>query len=359
MIWLALSLFVHPGVAGAPAPAAPAATPVPAGAVVVTIAASGGISVGGGAALACPPDWCGNTFPALESTLSDAFTAAPAAPLSMVVAPGARFDAVSSVIRAARALGFSRIWWTAEGEPSGWELPPEPEGGLIRAVGTVGGTLPSTAPPPPLTVQIGRAGTAASRYRLDDKRQPNRPGGEVDLDWLGAQAAADRKAFPTEASVFVDADGALPAAAVRPALQVLQREGYATMNVYARRDTPKAPPQALTLGKDPIVLGALDTADIAKVIQPKLAKVEACYVKARKARPELAGKVVLKFVISARGTVDSTAIKSTTLGDAAVEECLAKTIGALKFPAPRGGGIVIVSWPFTFSAVSDSGQTPP
>ncbi len=349
MSWLALSLCVT---------AAFADTPVPAGAVAVSVGTTGGIRVAGGAAMACPPDWCGSAFPALEANLADAHAAAPAAPLSMVVAPGAPFDAVSSVIQAARGLGFAEILWSAEGEPSAWTLPPVPLA-LVHAVGTHDGPLADAPPPPPpLIVYLGAGGTAASRYVLNEQRQPNRPDGGVDLEWLGAAAAADRKAFPSELGVYVDVELPASAESVRAALRVLEHQGYARMDAFSRRAPAPAAP-GLSVSENPIILGALDAEEIGRVIKPSLAEVDRCYTAALKSRPALAGVVVVKFVINAGGTVDSTTIKSTTLGDAEVEACLARAVRPLKFPKPKGGGIVIVSWPIKFSSTEPAEGPPP
>ena len=97
-----------------------------------------------------------------------------------------------------------------------------------------------------------------------------------------------------------------------------------------------------------IVMGALDRRDIDAYIRRNLAKVLWCYQKGLEKNPELVGRVVFNFIISESGDVSSVKVHRTTLGSAEVENCVAEQIKKIKFPAPKGGGIVIVNYPFTF-----------
>lgn len=98
----------------------------------------------------------------------------------------------------------------------------------------------------------------------------------------------------------------------------------------------------------PIILGALDKNVIDRVIHENVGAVKACYEQGLMRGPSLAGKVVVKFVIAKDGSVSSAVMKSSNLGDAEVEACISQALMGLSFPAPAGGGIVIVSYPFMF-----------
>lgn len=102
------------------------------------------------------------------------------------------------------------------------------------------------------------------------------------------------------------------------------------------------------VGDETFVVGALDRTDIDAYIRRNLAKVLWCYENGLKKNPELAGRVVINFIISESGDVISSKVLRTTLGNAEVENCVAEQIKKIKFPAPKGGGIVIVTYPFTF-----------
>ena len=103
---------------------------------------------------------------------------------------------------------------------------------------------------------------------------------------------------------------------------------------------------------DPIILGALDKAAIDGVIRRHLAQIRYCYQRELTKDPELAGKVVVKFVISADGTVRQASVKSSTMDNASVEQCVAARIERMVFPEVQGGGIVIVAYPFVFKSAS-------
>lgn len=66
--------------------------------------------------------------------------------------------------------------------------------------------------------------------------------------------------------------------------------------------------------------------------------------------PELSGKVVVKFVISATGSVASATVTESTLDEPSVETCIVNKVKRWVFPEPAGGGIVVVNYPFIFSS---------
>jgi TonB family protein len=105
--------------------------------------------------------------------------------------------------------------------------------------------------------------------------------------------------------------------------------------------------------------GPLPPAVIRRVIRRGLGPIRYCYEKALLRRPKLAGRVVVHFTISSRGRVQSSRVKSSTLGAPKVAHCVAARVRRLVFPAPLGGGIVKVNYPFVFKptgAQSKSGK---
>lgn len=99
----------------------------------------------------------------------------------------------------------------------------------------------------------------------------------------------------------------------------------------------------------PITLGTLDKALIDGVIKKHMGEYRRCYQRELYRDGSLDGKVVLKFVIGNDGGVTYTAVQSTTLAHGSVEACVAERFLRLRFPEPKGGGIVIVKYPFIFS----------
>ena len=69
-------------------------------------------------------------------------------------------------------------------------------------------------------------------------------------------------------------------------------------------------------------------------------------------KPELEGRVILNFTISADGSVAKSKTYRTTMNDEATEACLNSQMKLLRFPQPKGRGIVIAKYP-SFSAQTD------
>ena len=103
------------------------------------------------------------------------------------------------------------------------------------------------------------------------------------------------------------------------------------------------------VGGDPIILGALDRSLIDEVIKRHMNQIRYCYQRELTKNPALGGKIVIKFTIAKDGTVSTASSKSTTMNNAAVEQCIVQRFLRMQFPEPKGGGIVIVSYPFIFS----------
>ncbi|MBE8221913.1 MAG: AgmX/PglI C-terminal domain-containing protein [Bdellovibrionales bacterium] len=103
---------------------------------------------------------------------------------------------------------------------------------------------------------------------------------------------------------------------------------------------------SLQVGRESIESGGLDKAAIAAVIQAHLSEVRFCYEKALQGQPDLKGRVVVGFLIKANGLVKTAKIKASSLNFPSVEFCIVKHLKLWKFPYPRGGAIVKVSYPF-------------
>jgi len=101
---------------------------------------------------------------------------------------------------------------------------------------------------------------------------------------------------------------------------------------------------------DPIILGALDKSLIDRVIKEHLGKIRYCYHQELNKNPGLSGKLVVRFVIAKDGSVSTANTKVSTLKNPTVEKCVNARFMRMRFPAPKGGGIVIVSYPFEFKS---------
>ncbi|NUM89376.1 MAG: AgmX/PglI C-terminal domain-containing protein [Bdellovibrionales bacterium] len=98
--------------------------------------------------------------------------------------------------------------------------------------------------------------------------------------------------------------------------------------------------------------GGLDKSLIAAVVQQNLGQIKHCYEKHLIVDPNLAGKIVAQWTIVKNGTVASSSVKKSTMNSAPVENCIVAKIKTWKFPLPKGGGNVIVSYPFLFKPMN-------
>ncbi|MFN7147241.1 MAG: AgmX/PglI C-terminal domain-containing protein, partial [Myxococcota bacterium] len=106
---------------------------------------------------------------------------------------------------------------------------------------------------------------------------------------------------------------------------------------------------AIRVDEGMITIGALDKALVDQVVKRNMAQIRYCYQRELTKNPSLGGKVTVKFVIAKDGSVSTASTKSSTLANAAVESCINGRFLRFQFPEPKGGGIVVVSYPFLFS----------
>ena len=95
--------------------------------------------------------------------------------------------------------------------------------------------------------------------------------------------------------------------------------------------------------------GSLDKEIIRRVIVDHIHEVKACYDQQLVKRPRLKGRITVQFTINATGAVAESVLSDTTMNNAQVSDCVVAAIRNWKFPAPEGGGIVIVTYPFNFT----------
>ncbi|MCA9684336.1 MAG: AgmX/PglI C-terminal domain-containing protein [Myxococcales bacterium] len=97
------------------------------------------------------------------------------------------------------------------------------------------------------------------------------------------------------------------------------------------------------------VQGALDKDIIRRIVRAHINEVRSCYNAGLTKDPNLQGRVAVNFVITGTGMVASAVVQESTIKDASVGNCIAKAVKRWKFPKPRGGGNVIVTYPFNLS----------
>ncbi len=104
--------------------------------------------------------------------------------------------------------------------------------------------------------------------------------------------------------------------------------------------------------RDLTVDEGLTKEEVAKVIHSHLNEIRYCYESAILRDPNLAGKLLVDFKIGANGSVPNAKANETAELGVNVSQCLVNKLKTWKFPLPRGGVIVAVSYPFIFKSLS-------
>jgi len=97
-----------------------------------------------------------------------------------------------------------------------------------------------------------------------------------------------------------------------------------------------------------VIMGSLKRSIIGENIDKYSKDYENCYRTALLQSPDIEGKIIVGIVISGKGSVLSAQINRSTTNNEIVEKCVVEVTKKLQFPAPKGGGIVIVNYPFVF-----------
>jgi pSer/pThr/pTyr-binding forkhead associated (FHA) protein len=105
-------------------------------------------------------------------------------------------------------------------------------------------------------------------------------------------------------------------------------------------------------GEEAEAVGGLDKSLIAAVVQANIGQIKHCYERQLIVDPNIFGKVVANWTINKDGLVSVSSIKTSTMNSKPVENCIAGKIKNWNFPKPKGGGQVLVSYPFMFKSLN-------
>jgi TonB family protein len=94
--------------------------------------------------------------------------------------------------------------------------------------------------------------------------------------------------------------------------------------------------------------GTLDKELVRKVIQDHRSQIRTCYESLLNQFPNLGGKVQVQFTIGADGRVLVSRVAQSSASNGQLEQCVSSRVRLWQFPKPKGGGTVVVSYPFIF-----------
>jgi hypothetical protein len=112
-----------------------------------------------------------------------------------------------------------------------------------------------------------------------------------------------------------------------------------------RDRVPRGP--AVSIGEAVGVGDGLPRDVIRRQIRLRRAQFSHCYEQELIRRPDLAGRVMIRFIIGQQGQVISSNVAENSMDGSTVGQCVAQVVHRISFPAPRQG-VVVVNYPFTF-----------
>lgn len=93
------------------------------------------------------------------------------------------------------------------------------------------------------------------------------------------------------------------------------------------------------------VSGRLDRKTVQRIIRRNLSGIKWCYQDALQRDPKLRGKVTLSFTILPNGRLEKPQASNPSIKDEKLLTCIKGKMGRWKFPAPKDGGVVRVTYP--------------
>lgn len=108
---------------------------------------------------------------------------------------------------------------------------------------------------------------------------------------------------------------------------------------------------AIPLANDAKIDQGLDRSQIQATIMRYLSQVRACYEEGLKRNQGLIGQVTMNFEVNGGGNLNFARVQRSSLNDRPVEDCISQKMMNWKFPQPRGGVNVKVSYPFMLRPV--------
>ena len=99
----------------------------------------------------------------------------------------------------------------------------------------------------------------------------------------------------------------------------------------------------------PTVTGTLDRDIIRRIVRAHINEVRHCYNQALVRDLATKGRVGVRFTIGASGRVQTATAKTSSTGDEKLDTCVVDAVERWRFPKPKGGGEVVVTYPFVLT----------
>jgi hypothetical protein len=155
--------------------------------------------------------------------------------------------------------------------------------------------------------------------------------GAVD-PFSGTLDSGGSRGFATQGSVGAGTSGGMGE-------KIKGKKGLDKLKFKERKLTPVAIAQTAR------VSGRLDRKTVQRIIRQNLSGIKWCYQDALQRNKSLKGKVKLAFTILPNGNVANPSAINPSIKDQKLLSCIKKRMKRWRFPAPKEGGVVKVSYP--------------
>lgn len=248
--------------------------------------------------------------------------------------------------------------------------------GLLRVVATPWMPLPTRKPPPELAERVDatiRAVVAERRAAMTP--QPRRTAAEAIRLLMGGGGGFGGGGLGASVAAAVDMLGAGPGASGDGLTGMGARDTGGGIGpgggpglgggdgLPGLRAGPTGPIEFKS-GKKPVDIicttceltaPGYDRDLILKVVRRHQNEIRFCYESQLNQEPSLAGKVTVEWTIGGSGAVASAQIAESGLQNDTVENCILQRVKRWRFPEPKGGEEVAVTFPWVFQ-VAGSGE---
>ncbi len=107
-------------------------------------------------------------------------------------------------------------------------------------------------------------------------------------------------------------------------------------------------------GAEADFVGSIDREAVRRTVRSGKSEIEGCYERELSKLPKgshLEGKIVITWTIVEKGVAKDVKVKSSTLGNTNVENCIRDRLASWQFPPPPSGTIAEVSYPFVLRPI--------
>lgn len=169
-----------------------------------------------------------------------------------------------------------------------------------------------------------------------------------DTKSLAEQLAALRRSYPRESHLLIRVEDSVMYTRFREADQLGTAVGFSEVRLAS------ALPDGTMYGRARTEAGSTHSpqlrASIIATVRAHAGEVRTCYQAELRRNRQLEGRVIFDFLIGPSGDVLYTQVRSSSLGDGAVEKCIGSAIRGWKFDKPEGDAPVVVTYPFVLRA---------